>query len=144
MEQANRNSRTQLEELWKTNDVSEDDFYDAKDELVELGYDEAKIDHDSVIKFIKAKPVFQKAVDMTSVYQSDLAEQYEPFVNEVAKAITNFPHLDDADIITMAAKNLGIEVEFEDEEVGELMRKIPDDKPIKKKKRVNSSYIDSF
>ena len=143
-EQANRNSQAQLEELWETHGVTEDDFYDARDELVEMGYDVNEIKPENVVKFIELKPLYDQANSIASDYADELGDDYDEFVDHVAKAVTDFPNLSDEDILIMTAKNMGFEVEVEDQDVNELKSKLPPRSVKKTKTKRNEFEIDSF
>lgn len=124
-EQANRNSQAQLEKTWEANEISEDDYYDARDELVELGYKADEMKPEQIVNFIKLKPIYDQANQITSPFADDLGDSYDDFVDGMAKAIQSFPQAGEEDLIRLVAKNMGIEVESDDEELEELQHKLP-------------------
>ena len=143
-EQANRNSQQELEKIWETHNISEDDFYDARDELVEMGYDASKIEPENVVNYLALKPIYEKAESIAEPYMEELGEDGEQLMDEIAKAIQNFPNLDEQELLTIAAKNMGLEVEVEDDFEREISRKIPQSKTKRGKKRVSEYDLDTF
>lgn len=141
-------------EVRKQYGVSDRDFEEAQNELVQLGYDVSKVDAKGVCEFISLKPHAEKAEAICEQFQEDLGDDdLVNLISETTKTLRDNSFLSPEEAVKLAGRRLGFEIEDINDDIDELNKKVAkpesrleaDDNSAKKAgKKRESGHVESF
>ena len=115
--------------------VSQEQYDQSQSELARLGYRPEQITPQSIVEYAALKPHLDKADGLCAVYNEDLdSKQMDDLVIAVAETLRRYPKLDHDDVVRISAKNLGWDIESDDDLVNDI-----NDKASKRAKTVVES-----
>lgn len=150
-EQAQRELVVRIDKLRESQGVSEEQYVQAHDELIKLGYKEEDIKPEQVINYGAMLPFFKRAEDFVIPnFEDDLSDdEMDSLITETANVMRKRPQISDEDAFSIAAKMLGFEVETIDDDIDKLNEKVGNDyqqpgKGMKYKENKTPDHIESF
>lgn len=132
--------------------ISDDDFEGAKEEFIARGFKADELSPEQVAEYAVYKPIFENAQEFCSQFEDDMSDdELSQLVSEMAVTSMRYPKLNETEALKIAAKQLGFEVEDEDDDVKALeskMNKLPKSKlgtqPISKRSAEATESFDDF
>lgn len=115
---AQRERVEQIERLRGSSGVSEEQYVQAHEELVKLGFRPEQVTPKAIVDYAVMKPHLDRAEGIAKGYEADLTDdQMDELVEVVAGTLRRNPKLSDEKAVTIAAEQLGWDVEVEGESV---------------------------
>jgi hypothetical protein len=142
MDRQNDQYFKEVENLRVANGLSEDDFCNAYDDLVQLGVNEDEIKPEHVINQHQKMSSIDRAESLISKVNEKLKED-DDVVIEISELIYNNKKLTDDKIIKFIEANWG-KSETVDDELQQLNDKIEDDTPPEQPRKTKEDHIETF
>jgi len=144
---ADEERRSQIDQLRESQGVSEQQFMDSHQDLVELGYKPNEITPEAMVNYAVMKPHFEEAESTCASYQEDLGDDdFDTLVGTVAKTLKNYPNISEQKALEVSLDQLGWEYGTEEEDFAELNKKAVKqvDPELQYKKVETEGHVESF
>lgn len=124
-EETQRELSSKVDNLRKTQGVTEDQYVQAHKELKDLKIDDSKITPEAIVNYAVMKPHYESADNVCSQFEDDLGDNdMDKLISTVANTLRNYPKVDEEKALEISLNLLGWDYTTEDDDIKAVNDKI--------------------